>query len=267
MTDSRKVALEIFQNILKEDAYSNLEIKDALDNCDLDKRDKRFVTALVYGTLEKLVTLDYIIVQFTKQQRLHTNIRDILRMGVYQIFYMRTGEVAACNESVELTKSIGKEKLAGFVNAVLRNIIRQKDELVFPDRKHPRYLSVRYSYPQALINYWVKSYGFDFVEKMLEDWPTGGVNIRPNLMRFTPDQFEDYLKKEERPFTRGKICPQIFHLDGLDIQDQEDFKKGYYSVQSEGSFFASYMTGVQSGVKVLDLCAALLGARRRLWQN
>ncbi|MHB1315645.1 MAG: 16S rRNA (cytosine(967)-C(5))-methyltransferase RsmB [Christensenellales bacterium] len=256
MTDSRKIALEILQNILKDDAYSNLEIKDVLGGSNLDKRDKRFVTALVYGTLERLVTLDYIIVQFTKEQRLHANIRDILRMGVYQIIYMRTGEVAACNESVELAKAVGKEKLSGFVNAVLRNIIRQKDDLNFPAREHPRYLSVRYSYPQALINYWVKSYGFDFVETMLENWQKGGVSLRPNYLRFTQEQFEQYLSHAEISYTKGAVCPQVFHVPNLDIHEQEDFKNGQYSVQSEGSFLAAYMTGVKPGMKVLDLCAA-----------
>ena len=256
MTDSRKIALEIFQNIIKDEAYSNLEIKDTLAGSSLDKRDKRFVTALVYGTLERLVTLDYIIVQYTKDQRLHANIRDILRMGVYQIIYMRTGEVAACNESVELTKEIGKEKLAGFVNAVLRNIIRQKDELQLPTREHPRYLSVKYSYPQALINYWVKSYGFDFVDAMLENWPKGGVSLRPNYLKFTPEQFEQYLSHIDLTYTRGSVCPQIFRVPGLDVNEQEDFQNGYYSIQSEGSYLAAKMMNVKPGIKVLDLCAA-----------
>ena len=119
----RRNALELLLSVTEEGKYSNLSIKEGLG--DYSEADSRFIAALVYGTLDKLFLLDFIISKYT-DAKLKPQIRGILRMGLYQAFFMRIPVSAACNESVELAKLHTHKGTSGFVNGILNKIARNR---------------------------------------------------------------------------------------------------------------------------------------------
>ena len=133
MPNARAVALKILLKIEQENAYSNLELLYSEAIKALDRRDTAFVSRLVYGVLERKITLDHRIQQHCtrKLKSLSPEVLQILRMAVYQIFYMdRVPDSAAVNEAVNLTKK-NCRSASGFVNGVLRSILRATKELTF----------------------------------------------------------------------------------------------------------------------------------------
>ena len=134
----------------------------------IPEQNKRFITALCFTTIENLYRIDYIIDHFTSGKRIHRIIRNILRIGVCQImFFESVPESAAVNESVKLTEKAGKRQLKGFVNAVLRNIAQNAGSIEYPSReKDPvKYLSIFYSYPEALVRLFIDKYGENFTSR------------------------------------------------------------------------------------------------------
>lgn len=127
------------------------------------------------GTLERQITIDYVADQFskTKIRKCKPLIRALLRMGIYQILYMdQVPDSAACNEAVKLAKKRGFSRLSGFVNGVLRNISRKKDEIQYPSREKnlETYLSVAYSIPEWIIKFFQKTYDNETVEKIIASY-------------------------------------------------------------------------------------------------
>ncbi|MBQ3108003.1 MAG: hypothetical protein IJC67_00180 [Clostridia bacterium] len=123
MSSARRVALQALMKVTEEDAYANLALKECLK--DLAPQDAKWASAAVYTTLDHLITLDHII-GFYAKGRQKPVIRNILRLGACQALYMGVPESAACNESVKLTKAVGKGALSGFVNGVMRSICKNK---------------------------------------------------------------------------------------------------------------------------------------------
>jgi len=129
---AREIALHILKAVEADGAYANLALNRALEAYRPTKLDRAFATELAYGTLRTLNTLDWITARFLKQPLGAQTvwIRNILRLGVYQLFYMdKVPPGAACNEAVELAKKFGTPGAVRFVNGVLRNIARQKDQI------------------------------------------------------------------------------------------------------------------------------------------
>ena len=126
MKSARQTAFEILNKIQRDNSYSNLALDHALDKADTDNKDKKFVSALVYGVTERRITLDYNLSLYLSQpiKKLKPEVLTILRLGAYQILFMDKIPVsAAVNESVKLAKKNGAAFASGLVNAVLRKII------------------------------------------------------------------------------------------------------------------------------------------------
>ena len=125
MANPRNVALNVLLKIEQEQAYSNLALSNAIRESRLSGVDSAFVSALVYGVLERQITLDYIIKQYSKipLRKIETKTKLILRMGVYQLLFMdKVPDSAAVNESVNLAKKHRLQKSSGFINGILRSI-------------------------------------------------------------------------------------------------------------------------------------------------
>ena len=192
MKNTRETAFQVIYKVLEEGEYSHVVLRQTLLlEKDAEKRDRAFVTRLVEGTLERLLTLDYILNQVSKTpvKKMKPVIRTILRMSVYQLLFMDSvPDSAVCNEAVKLVKGKGFQGLAGFVNGVLRNVARSKDKWLsdetYPDRKKTgaKYLSVRYSLPEWLCSYFVKEYGIEQAEKQYTQnsgyYPLCNIKIR-----------------------------------------------------------------------------------------
>ena len=259
----REIALKTLYDININEAYSNIALNKHLEAYDLKKVEKAFITELVYGTIQWQLTLDYIIQKFSniKIKKISPWIINILRLGVYQIMYLdRVPISAACNESVSLSKKYGHATSSNFVNAVLRNIGRNKDNIEFPDKEKNliSFLSVTYSHPEWMIEEWVKRFGKDFTEELLiANNKLPDFSIRINTLKMNKDQFTEVLTKNGIAFEKGKYIEEaVIIKNPSGLTKTEEFKKGYFQIQDESSMLVAKILDPQPGELVMDVCAA-----------
>lgn len=253
MKSARETALLILYKTEFEGAYPNLELKTGLPS-QMEQRDKSFVTALVYGVISKRLTLDYIIEQHSKikLKKLSKYIHLILRMGLYQIFFMdKIPQSAAVNESVKLARRYGHGASAGFVNGLLRNAA--KSEIKYP-KDRLEYLSVKYSFPIWLCEKWVSDFGYKFTEEMLIAFDKEPeLILRPNTLKTTVKDLAQELNK------RGielKIEENAIYCHNLNVGADDLYKNGMYTVQDKAAMTAAEVLMPNEGETVIDMCAA-----------
>lgn len=272
MISEREIALEIIMETDKGDAPHSL-IRDVLGRYDyLEPRQKAFIKKLAQGSLERRITLDYIIDSFAsvKTSKQKPLIRSLLRMSVYQIFYMdQVPDSAAINEAVNLAGKRGFKNLKGFVNGILRNISRQKDQITFPlpsktDKKSQTHsLSVIYSMPEFVCDLFLSSYGYEQTENILKSFLVPRpVTIRMDE-RQTPEQIRDLVEamKEEAPgsfeIKQHELLSYAYELIHTDnIQYLPGFEEGKWMVQDVSSMLVSEVSGIKKGDVVIDVCSA-----------
>ena len=169
--DARYTAAQALLRQLGSNAYSNIVIDALLRQNRLDGRDAAFASALFYGTLERLLTIDHILRRYSAKPlgELSPGVLAALRTGVCQLSYMDgVDDYAAVSESVNLAKDLGCGRAAGFVNGVLRSFLR--DGKAVPPAAGGRLAEweVRYSCPAWLIDSWLSAYGEAAALRMLE---------------------------------------------------------------------------------------------------
>ena len=172
MNNGRQVAVQALLRVEIADSYSNIVLDRLLESSRLSARDRAFSSALFYGVLEKKLTLDYVISQYSSLPfgKMDPLVRQLLRLAIYQIVYMDgVPESAAVNESVELAKKMGKGRAAGFINGVLRSFLRAGGEIRLPQPGKDRasWLSLAYSIPRPLIKLWQNQYPKEDAEALL----------------------------------------------------------------------------------------------------
>ena len=259
MTDGtalREIAAEILTEILEKGQYTHLALFQALSKYQyLEKSDRSFLKRIVDGTVEYKIQIDYIINAYskTKVHKMKPFIRTLLRMSVYQIYYMdRVPDSAACNEAVRLAKKRGFSGLSGFVNGVLRSVTRGKGKLTFPDD------SVRYSMPDWILSLWKENYGAETTHRMAQ----AGLEKRPFMVRFA----ESRAGKEEilaSLSAQGVTAEEtaagsgVYRLTGVDYPESLDaFREGLIRIQDLSSSLAGDAAGIKEGDFVLDVCGA-----------
>ena len=257
----RRVALETLLDVSRSDAYASLALDKRLAQANLPRRDRAFVTQLVYGTLENRMTLDWRIDQFLEgNKEIDQTVREILRMGAYQLFYLdRVPDMAAVDESVSLTRAMGLEALTGLVNGVLRNMIRGKNDVVWPKPQDDavKYLSVMFSAPTALCQMLVSAYGEHDAMEILRYRPKDrSVTVRVNYLRCDDARLRSLFADDELEFDPG-ILPGMYKVHSAgDMTRMRAFQNGLFTIQGESSVLAARMVGAKPGQTVLDACAA-----------
>lgn len=257
----RRVALETLLDVSRSDAYASLALDKRLAQANLPRRDRAFVTQLVYGTLENRITLDWRIDQFLEgEKEIEQTVREILRMGAYQLFYLdRVPDMAAVDESVSLTRAMGLEALTGLVNGVLRNMIRGKNDVVWPKPQDDavKYLSVMFSAPEALCEMLVKAYGEHDAMEILRYRPKDRtVTVRVNYLRCDDARLRSLFADDELDFEPGAL-EGVYKVHGAgDMTRMRAFQNGLFTIQGESSVLAARMVGAKPGQTVLDACAA-----------
>ena len=258
--NEREVVLDMLLS-LREGKLSHTILKDTLDSyLYLDKSSRGFIKRLYEGTIEKRLYLDFIIDGYSKTpvKKMKPIIMLLLEMAVYQLFFMdRVPDSAAINEAVKLAKKRGFTGLSGFVNGVLRNIARNKENIALPDKNKDliKYLEIKYSTPRTVVEYLIKDYGNHEAEEILEAFE----EKRPLVARATKNR-EELIKKLEAEGARvstDTIFPEslkILELDSLSYL--ESFEEGDFAIQDESSQFIGKIVGLPKGARVLDLCAA-----------
>jgi 16S rRNA (cytosine967-C5)-methyltransferase len=176
-------------------------------------------------------------------------------MSVYQIKYMDSvPDTAACNEAVKLAKKRGFKNLSGFVNGILRNMIRNPEKLELPEDD----LSVFYSQPQWLADYWTRCYGVPNTRKMFE-WflKEQPLTVRVSKKRLTPEAFAERMKACGVTAVQNAYVPEAFALKGFDyLGALSEFQEGLCTVQDVSSMLAVKAAGVRPSDRVIDVCAA-----------
>lgn len=259
--NEREVVLDMLLS-LREGKLSHTILKDTLDSyLYLDKSSRGFITRLYEGTIEKRLYLDYIIDGYSKTpvKKMKPIIMLLLEISVYQLFFMdRVPDSAAINEAVKLAKKRGLTGLSGFVNGVLRNIARNKENIALPDKNKDliKYLEIKYSTPRTVVEYLIKDYGNEEAEAVLEAFE----EKRPLTARATKGDREELIKKLEGEGVKtgtDTIFPEsvrILELDNLGYL--ESFENGDFVIQDESSQFIGKIVELPKGAIVLDLCAA-----------
>ncbi len=260
--NARKIALNILVDIDKNSAYSNIALNRHIRGKVLDGRDQRFITGLVYGVIENRIFLDYIIGQLSKIKihKIHPLVMNILRLGLYQIIYLdKIPSSAAVDESVKLTKKVHM-KSAGFVNGILRNYLRNKENIVFPKyNDNPvTFLSITYSHPEWLVEQWLTEFGAEFTEKLLQ-----GNNAKPaltarvNTLKIKKEALINHFEENNIEVTEGKYVEEAIRFQNMySLEELEAFQKGYFQIQDESSMLVSHVLNPKPGDIVIDVCAA-----------
>ena len=150
---ARRTALKVIRQVTEEGAYASLALDAALKNSGLSGADRRLVSRLVYDTLDRMIWLDQALSRVMAKPDTDIKLKNILRLGACQILLEdRIPESAATNTCVALCAELGMEGLKGVCNGILRNLIRKKDELVWPDpeTEPEKAFSLRCSLPEWL---------------------------------------------------------------------------------------------------------------------
>ena len=255
---ARRIALRVIRQVTEQGAYASLSLDKALENCGLISADRRLVSRLVYDTLDHLIYLDYVLSQVMAREDTDIKLRNILRLGACQILLEdRIPESAATNTCVQLCTETGMEGLKGVCNGILRNLVRKKDELVFPDPETDKSDALKYSLPEWLWKRLKEAYGREEAgriagtRKGAESW-----TLRPNLTRLTDEEFEKLLEKKVWEKEKADL-PHAWHVRGaMNIARDADFLNGSFSIMTGGSMIACLAMDVKRGKQVLDCCAA-----------
>ena len=262
MKSARQVAFEALLKVHKDGAYSNLVVDSLLkENPELDERDKAFVCNIVYGTLDRLILIDYNLGLYLNQpvRKLKPELHTILRMGTYQLLFMdKVPSRAAVNESVNLAKVNKSKFAASMVNAVLRRVSDNGLRLPETSETDPNYLAIKYSCPEWLISLWIEAYGFDnaiaLAEKALEAPP---LVIRANTTKITADELIWKLAEEGVVSEKTDVMPDALLIGNTGgVDELEAYKQGLFHAQDIASQICCKALDPQPGETVFDLCSA-----------
>lgn len=268
MKNQRQIILEI----LMQQEKDNLLLKDLLQNYEnnLNNQEYGFIRTIVYGTLRYKLKLDYIISKMSKIKlnKIHRPIHNILRLSLFQLIYMgHIKESAVINEAVELAKIYGNKGSVSFVNGLLRNFLRKKDDMMEVsgldslDR-----LSIEYSTPRWIIEL-LKTRHEDVEEILTLLNSESPFTIRANRLLISREELSNKLK--DKGF---QIKNTLLSNDGLVIENPsgiintEEFKQGLFYVQSDASQFVSETLNVDENLSILDLCAAPGGKTGHIYE-
>lgn len=254
MANARKVAVLALGKIFNEGAYSNIAVNSFLKEADLTYADKAFATALIYGVLDRKITLDYVIKSFVKTplKKLSPFTLNNLRVALYQIMFMdKIPESAAVNEAVKLVKKSKESRNAGFVNAVLRNVLRA--EALLPTGDSVSDLSVIYSCPESIIESFISDYGKETAVIILaEALKPAPLTVRVNTTKTDVKTFITEIGDATEATPVGAVIIN----KGIDIANSPLYKKGHFYVQDTASQTAVSVLAPKPNDRVLDMCAA-----------
>ncbi|MCM1023651.1 MAG: 16S rRNA (cytosine(967)-C(5))-methyltransferase RsmB [Prevotella sp.] len=255
----RFTVLELLAGMDKQ-AYSNIALDSALERSGFSDRDKSFVSRLFYGTVERKLTLEYIVSLYSNKplHKLDASVLNVLKMGLYQLLYMDSvTDSAAVNESVVLAKQCGKTSAAGFVNAVLRSFIRDGKKITFPEDRTER-LGIEYSCGQELVRRLCGDYSFELAEDLLKASVTPHKTfLRVNNLKISSDELVSEFEKLGVAVKACDITDNCLEVDGLgDVERCELFRKGFFHVQDLSSQLCCKALNPCRGDTVIDLCAA-----------
>ena len=260
--NGRETALEVLTACRKLEAWSDGSLKAACRRGELDRREAAFAARLTYGVLQNAALLDFYLGQYCAQpvEKLEPFVRDVLRLGACQILLMdRVPDSAAVSQAVEMVKRHRRQRAAGLVNAVLRKLSANKEQLpVIPAEDPAAYLSLRYSHPRWLTERLMAMLGREEAEAFLAaDNQAAPLVIQHNPLRCAWEELVSSLEEAgvdfaPHPWLGG--CGTI--SGGGDLERLPAFQEGCFRVQDTAARLSVLAAEPRAGDKVLDVCAA-----------
>lgn len=264
------MAVSILEEIETKEAYSNLLLRKVIDESNLPREEINLLTELVYGVLQRKMTLDYQLEPFIKKQKKLENwVKQLLRISLYQMNYLdRIPDHAIVNEAANIAHARGHRGVVGLVNGVLRNIqrkgLRDFEEITEVNKK----ISIQYSLPLWLVDEFIEELGVEETEKLaasLIERPK--LSLRVNVKKISRTEAIEELTKEGYEVEESTISPfGIVSLNGVPA-DTHLFKEGFLAVQDESSMLVAPSLNVEPNHFVLDACAAPGGKTMHIASN
>ncbi len=261
--DGRFIAIKILSRVMQKGESLNTAIPKEIKN--LDERDRPLVQALVYGVLRWRWQLDSILKKYIKKplRSKDQDVHIILMLGVFQLLWMRTPDYAVVDAAVKSSLKIKKKWAKGFINAILRQITREREEINYKETEE-----AEFSHPQWLI------------DSIKNDWPDDWQTIltqaneeAPMTLRIDTQQttLADYMPQLNEVELDGQVIesvPTALVLEqASDVFRLPGFEEGKVSVQDGAAQLAAHLIQLQPEQKVLDACAAPGGKTAHMLQT
>jgi 16S rRNA (cytosine967-C5)-methyltransferase len=255
---AREVAFRVVRRVFDGGAFTDRAFRAEAERAGLDARDRAFAQRLAYATVQRALTLDYVVDEVSSRppDELDPPLRDALRLGVAQLLYLDSVPVhAAVSETVELARS-ANGRFAGFANAVMRRAAREAAQIVERlDDSTPAGAALLHSHPLWVARMWWDAFGPDEARALMrrDDEPAES-SIRANTLRTTRDDLARAIPVATRPaphLPEGLVVDEPYDLHG-----SEEFARGELMPQSRASMLVSRVLSPRPGERVLDLCAA-----------
>ena len=262
MSSARETALRVLISYRTNGAWADAALQAQLRRDGISGPDAALCSRLVYGVLQNQLLLDHYIGAFCTQRPDHLQppLLDILRLGTYQILYLdKVPDRAAVSESVELAKRFKRAQAAGLVNAVLRKLSQNKQDLPpIPHQDEIRYLSIRYSHPRWLVKRLLPVLGREETEAFLAaDNSVAPMTVQVNPLKTTAEALLAELHTAGIDARPHSWVPGCLELSGTgDLTNLSAFREGHFLVQDPAARLVSMAAGITPGQRVLDVCAA-----------
>jgi 16S rRNA (cytosine967-C5)-methyltransferase len=240
---ARRIALNALRAWRKEKRFADSIVSESLAKTELTESDRAFAFDLFYGALRNLTLLDFWIGRLRSSQ-VDTDLRDVLRLGLYQLFLLKTAPHAAVHETVELVP----QRQRPIMNGMLRAAIRRQDELLARANAQP--LFVRASHPQFLVERWQQHFGTEQAEELCK-WNNLPAPVYGRINRLRIDR-EEFLRlyRDCRSLIRN---PEFVEFD---VIPTDAIRRGHCYIQDPSTAIACQILNPRPGEKILDACAA-----------
>ncbi|MFD2612924.1 16S rRNA (cytosine(967)-C(5))-methyltransferase RsmB [Paenibacillus gansuensis] len=259
---ARELAMDILTRIETEHSYSNLLLNQSLQKHELERQEAGLVTELVYGTIQRMNTIDYFLDRFVAKgvAKLQPWVRALLRLSFYQLYYLdRIPVHAAVNEAVNIAKRRGHQGISGMVNGVLRNVHRSMDTLTLPaDLPAVRRIALEHSHPEWMVARWAAQYGEEEAAKLAaSNNAAPHVSVRANANRLSRAELLAQLEREGVSARPSVVAPAGVVIENAgNMAHSPWFRQGLLTMQDESSMLVAEVVDPQPGMSVLDCCAA-----------
>ena len=240
--------------------YKNEKSTDIINEISKNVEDISYITKNIYGVLENKLYLEYILKKLSKIKlnKLDKNVKIILLIGLYNIHFLDRKNYAIVNELVNLTKKVSFRSKS-YVNAILRSFIRDEENLSKINIKNEdEYKSIKYSMPLWIIKYLNDSYGKAYTDKFLKSLnKERNLSIRINKAKTDKNELKKLLKDRGYILADSKISDlSLIVKNPKGLASTDEFKKGLFTIQSEGSIKVCEILNPKKNSNILDMCAA-----------
>jgi 16S rRNA (cytosine967-C5)-methyltransferase len=249
----RKLAVDAVEKIIDEGAYANIVVDEYLKKQEMSEADRSLFTRLTYGTVERLLTLEYYLEPFIKKAP-KPWVKYLLYLSCYQLLYLKIPEYAVLNEAVSIANQRDRH-VGGFVNGVLRNFLRQPLRS-FEHLNPLQSLSIRYSHPEWVVSKLLADYEMGIVARIL----SGNLEVRPVAIRINTLKADKETVKKELLAAGFRIIETELVKDGLQVegpvQHSKLFRDGLFTVQDLAAQVVGEVMAPGSLERIIDLCSA-----------